>query len=150
MRPTIRDANQFDIPAMLNMLREYRENTPLDFLREADNVEHITKILTELIAGRGIALVAETNKIDGMLLAGISPSAWSPKHLVMTEMAYWVNPEARGGSAAYRLIAEYVERGKSLKEQKRISAFFISKMINSPDLNYSRFGFTKLEEFWVI
>jgi N-acetylglutamate synthase-like GNAT family acetyltransferase len=150
MRPTIRDANQFDIPAMLNMLREYRENTPLNFLREADDAEHITKILTELIAGRGIALVAETNKIDGMLLAGISPSAWSPKHLVMTEMAYWVNPEARGGSAAYRLIAEYVERGKSLKEQKRISAFFISKMINSPDLNYSRFGFTKLEEFWVI
>ena len=150
MRPIIRDANQFDIPAILDMLRQYRENTPLDFLREADDAEYITQILTELIAGRGLALIAETDKIDGMLLAGISPSAWSTKHLVMNEMAYWVNPEARGGSAAYRLISEYVDRGKSLKEQKRISAFFISKMINSPDLKYDRFGFKKLEDFWVI
>lgn len=150
MRPIIRDANQFDIPALLDMLRQYRENTPLDFLREADDAEYITQILTELIAGRGLALIAETDKIDGMLLAVISPSAWSTKHLVMTEMAYWVNPEARGSSAAYRLISEYVDRGKSLKEQKRISAFFISKMANSPDLKYDRFGFKKLEDFWVI
>lgn len=146
----IRPASPFDISAILEMLREYRENTPLDFLREADNAVYITQVLTEIMAGRGVALVAETDKIVGMMLASISPSAWSPKHLVLTELAYWVCVEARGSSAAHRLIAAYVELGNELKTKGSISAFFISKMVNSPDLNYGRFGFTKLEEFWVI
>jgi len=38
----------------------------------------------------------------------------------------------------------------AMKDENRISAFFISKMTNSPDLKYQKFGFTKLEEFWVI
>lgn len=149
MRPTIRAASPFDVPAILDMLREYRENTPLAFLREADDAKHITQMLAEIMAGRGLALVAETDKIDGMLLASIAPSAWSPKHLVMMELAYWVNVEARGGSAAHRLIAAYVAHGNALKSKGSIAAFFISKMANSPDLKYGRFGFTKLEEFWV-
>ena len=150
MRPTIRDANPFDIPAILGMLRQYRAFAPLEFLREVDDEVYITQVLTEIMAGRGIALVAETDKIDGMLLAAISPSAWSPKHLVMTEMAFWINVQARGGSAAHRLIAAYVKHGNALKSQNRISAFFISKMVNSPDLKYDKFGFKKLEDFWVI
>ena len=150
MRPTIRDANPFDIPEILGMLRQYRAFAPLEFLQEVDDEVYITQVLTEIMAGRGIALVAETDKIDGMLLAAISPSAWSPKHLVMTEMAFWINVQARGGSAAHRLIAAYVEHGIALKSQNRISAFFISKMVNSPDLKYDKFGFKKLEEFWVI
>lgn len=146
----IRDANQFDVPAILAMLRQYRNQTPLAFLSQADDADYMTSVLAEIMAGRGILLVSETDKINGMLIAGISPSAWSPKHLVMTEMAYWVNPEARGGTAAHRLLKEYVMRGAEFKKQGRIAAFFVSKMANSPDLRYGRFGFTKLEEFWVI
>jgi len=131
------------------MLRNYREKTPLPFLTEADNAEYITRLLTELMAGRGLILLAETDKIIGMLIAGINPSLWSPKHFLMTEMAYWVEPEARGGSAGYRLLAEYQQRGCELKIQGRICNFVISKMVNSPDLQYDRFGFKKLEEFWV-
>jgi len=146
----VRDATPFDIPAILNMLREYRSQTPLPFLHDADDEIYITRVLTEIMAGRGVALIAETDKIHGMLLAQVAPSAWSPKHLVMTEMAYWMNPDARGSSGGYRLLAAYVEHGQALKDAGRISAFFISKMINSPDLQYQKFGFNKLEEFWVI
>jgi N-acetylglutamate synthase-like GNAT family acetyltransferase len=150
MRPQIRDASPFDIPALLDMLRQYRDQTPLPFLAEADDAIHMTHVLAQAMAGKGVVLVAETDKIDGMLIAGIAPSLWSPKHLVMTEMAYWVNPDARGTTAGYRLLSAYVEHGQALKDQGRIAAFFISKMVNSPDLKYQKFGFTKLEEFWVI
>lgn len=146
---TVRNATRFDIPAILDMLREYRSHTPLPFLAEADDAEYITTVLTELIAGRGCVLVSDDGGLTGMLIACIDPSAWSPKHLVMTEMAYWVTPSRRGSSAGYRLLREYVNRGNQLKEQGRIKAFFISKMTNSPDLQYGRFGFNKLEEFWV-
>ena len=147
----VRDASPFDAPAILDMLRAYRSQTPLSFLAEADDAEYITALLTQLMAGKGVVLVAEDSTgVVGMLLACIQPSMWSPAHLVMQEMAYWVNPEARGGSAGYRLLSAYVEHGQALKDGKRIHAFFISKMVNSPDIKYDKFGFTKLEEMWVI
>jgi len=146
----VRDATPFDIPAILDMLRQYRSQTPLPFLHDADDEIYITRVLTEIMAGRGVALIAEDDKIEGMLLAQVAPSAWSPKHLLMTEMAYWMNPDARGSSGGYRLLSAYVEHGQALKDSGRISAFFISKMVNSPDLQYQKFGFTKLEEYWVI
>lgn len=146
----VRDATPFDIPVILDMLRQYRAQAPLPFLHDADDEIYVTRVLTEIMAGRGVALLIESDKVDGMLLAQVAASAWSPKHLVMTEMAYWVNPEARGGTGGHRLISAYVEHGKALKDEGRISAFFISKMINSPDLKYDKFGFNKLEEFWVM
>jgi len=149
MRPRIRDASPFDIPVLLDMLRQYRSQTPLPFLGEADDAVHITRLLTGVMAGKGLVLVSEADGVNGMLVAGIAPSLWAPDKLVMTEWAYWVNPEARGTSAGYRLLRAYAEHGQALKAQGRIEAFLISKMVNSPDLKYDRFGFTKLEEFWV-
>ncbi len=147
----VRDANPFDIPALLDMLRAYRSQTPLPFLAEVDDAVYVTRLLTELMAGRGVVLVADNGDgVVGMLMAQIAPSMWSPKHLMMTEMAYWVNPESRGSSAGYRLLSAYAEHGQALKDGGRIAAFVISKMVNSPDLKYERFGFSKLEEMWVV
>lgn len=147
----VRDASPFDIPVLLDMLRAYRGECPLPFISEIDDAMYMTTVLTQLMAGKGVALVAEGNTgVVGMFLAHIAPSMWSPKHLVMTEMAFWVNPEARGGTAAHRLISAYVEHGQALKDGKRVHAFFISKMVNSPNLKYEKFGFTKLEEMWVV
>lgn len=147
----VREANQFDFPILLNMLRAYRGKTPLPFLAEVDDEKYIVSVLTYLLAGKGVIFVAEDDLgIVGMLMAQIAPSLWSPSHFVMQEMAYWVNPEARGGTAGYRLLYEYVKHGKTLKKNGRIRAFFISKMSNSPNLKFEKFGFDKLEETWVI
>jgi len=145
----VRQATPFDVPALLDMLRSYRRLTPLKFLAEADDAEYVTKLLTELIAGKGVALVVENDGVVGMLLASISPSIWSPKHLLLTELAYWVEPECRGGTAGYRLLSEYKKIGEQMKKENRICNFLISKMSNSPNLQYQKFGFDKLEEFWV-
>jgi N-acetylglutamate synthase-like GNAT family acetyltransferase len=149
MRPTIRDASPFDIPDILDMLRSYRMLTPLPFLAEADDAEYVTQMLTELMAGKGLVLIADKDGVAGLLVAVIAPSMWSPKHVVMTEMAYWVEPECRGGTMGYRLLAEYKQRGDELKKNGRICNYLISKMSNSPNLQYQKFGFEKLEEFWV-
>jgi len=150
MRPQIRDASPHDIPALLNMLRGYRANMPYGFLQDADDAEYVTQMLTSLMAGQGLVLVAEKDKLIGVLIAGIMPSLWSPKHAMLTEFAYWVEPEHRGGTAGYRLLNKYLERGIKLKEDGRVCHIFMSKMVNSPDLSYERFGFRKLEEFWVM
>jgi N-acetylglutamate synthase-like GNAT family acetyltransferase len=147
----IRKASHFDVVAILDLLREYRALMPYGLLQNADDAEHVTALLSEMMAGKGIVFVAEVDKkIVGVLVAGIMPSIWSAKHLLLTEFAYFVKEEYRGGTAGYRLLAKYLEEAIKLKEEGRITNFFISKMVNSPDLNYGRFGFQKLEEFWVM
>jgi hypothetical protein len=147
----VRKASAFDMPFLLEMLRAYREATPLEFLAEADDAAYVTIMLSELIAGKGLILVAvDDGGICGMLIAGIGPSIWSPKHLLMKEFAYWVNEESRYTSAGLRLLAAYKAYGEALKAEGRIANFLISKMVNSPDLKFDRYGFQKLEEFWVM
>lgn len=147
----IRKASPFDIPQIINCLRDYRSNMPYGFLSDADDAEYVKTMLSQLMAGQGLVLVADCQgKIVGILIAGVMPSIWSPKHLMLTEFAYWVDPEYRNGTAGYRLLREYLDEAIKMREAGRIANCFISKMVNSPDLNFERFGFQKLEEFWVM
>lgn len=151
MRQQIRDANPHDVEAIIGMLRNYRAQMPYGFLQDADDAEYVRAMLTSLMAGQGVVLVADVDgQTVGTLIAGVMPSLWSPKHFVLTEFAYWVEPEHRGGTAGYRLLKEYLSKAIELKDAGRICHAFMSKMVNSPDLNYERFGFKKLEEFWVM
>lgn len=151
MRPLIRKASPFDVEQIMEKLRDYRSCMPYGFLSDVEVGEHVKTLLTQLIAGQGIVLVAEQEKrITGVLIAGVMPSIWSPKHLMLTEFAYWVDPEARGGTTGYRLLREYLNEAIKMREAGRIANCFISKMVNSPNLKYEKFGFKKLEEFWVM
>lgn len=146
----IRDATPVDFPSIVNMLRRYREAAPMSFLLEADNEQHIVEQLTQFVAGRGLVLIAEDKtQVMGMLIASIDNSFWYPEKRLMIEIAYWVEPEFRGSTSAYRLLKEYVRRGEDLKQEGRIVHFLISKMSTSPNLSFDKFGFQKLEEFWV-
>ena len=145
----IRTASRFDIAQLVEMLRHYRSQTPLECLAQADNEQHIIGLLDKLIAGMGVALVAEKNEqIIGMLLAVKMPSIWDPAIQAMTELADWVEPEHRGSTAGYRLLKEYKDICENKKTAGVINYYTISKMSNSPDLDYSRFAFEKLEETW--
>ncbi len=145
----IREANKFDIDAIIEMLKHYREAAPLDVLRYADDEEYIRRMITEIIAGMGFILVSEKDSsLTGMLIAALIPNVWNPKAHQCSEVAYWIEPEHRGGTAAYRLIAEYVKKCEEWKRQGKIHFYTMTKMNNSPDLKYQKFGFEKLEETW--
>ncbi len=146
----IRQANKFDIKAIINLLKQYKESAPLDVLKYANDEEYITKLLSELLAGSGIIFLAEKdNVIIGMLIAIIMPNIWNPKAQQCSEVAYWVDPEFRGGTAAYRLIQAYMSECDAMVKQGKIQFYTMTKMVNSPDLKYNKFGFSKLEETWV-
>jgi len=145
----IRQANKFDIDAIVEMLKKYREVAPIDVLRFADDEEYIKNLLSEIISGMGFILIAEKNEAAiGMLIAAKIPNIWNPKTMQCSEVAYWVNPENRGGTAAFRLISEYMKKCEEWKKQGSIHFYTISKMNNSPDLKYQKLGFEKLEDTW--
>lgn len=106
-------------------------------------------MLNEIIVGRGIIYVADHfGTVVGMLIAMRNPNLWDPKILAMNELAYWVEPEQRNTSAGYKLLSAYRDYCEEQKTAGLIEYYTISKMINSPDIRYDRFGFNKLEEMW--
>jgi N-acetylglutamate synthase-like GNAT family acetyltransferase len=144
----IRQANVYDTEAIMVMLNHYREASPLLFHKDSTE-DRAREILAHVFAGRGVIFLYEQdNKLVGMLLAIKSPNIWDKDVLVMNELAYWIEPDYRGGRGGYRLIKSYQQYCDELKTTNEIQAYTISKMSTSPDLKYDRFGFTKIEEMW--
>lgn len=145
----IRQANKFDIPQIVEMLRHYQGSGVVKSIK-ISNEETAMKILTYIIVGGGLALINEKqNKLTGMLLAIKTPFLWDNEKTIMSEIAYWVEPEYRGSSAGYRLLREYVSYCDGLKDEGKIASYTISQM-EGQDLNYSRFGFKPIEHTWSV
>ena len=146
----IRKANKFDIPFIVEMLKEYRNESPIEILKQANDKDYVEKFLFSLIIGAGFIFLAEkNNKIIGMLIAGFIPNIWCPSIKQCSEFAYYVNPDYRGTTAGYRLIKAYTNECDEMLKSGRIQLNTISKMVSSPNLKYDKFGFQKLEETWV-
>lgn len=141
------EANKFHASIIVEMLKEYRNETPLELFKSINDEAYINKLLAHIFAGRGLILLAYKNETPvGMLASFIDQSIWDPNLCVLKELAYWVKPEFRGTSAGYRLLSKYNEIAQSFLDSGRIKQWTISKMVNSPDLDYSKFGFRKIEE----
>lgn len=145
----IRLANKFDIPQLAEMLRHYRDSGAIKGLK-VENEETGLKILTAIIVGLGVAIVSEKNNVlTGMLLAIKSPFMWDNTKLVMSEIAYWVEPEYRGTTAGYRLLSKYVEIADEMVQKQIIITYTMSQMAEQK-LDYSRFGLRPIETTWSI
>jgi len=143
------EANKFHIPIIIEMLKHYRSVTPVSFFKDIDDEKYITGILTQMLLGKGVVLLSyKDDTPTGMLLAFIDNSIWDNKLCILRELAYWVEPEFRGTSAGYRLLSKYNEVAQSLSDMGRIKTWTISKMVNSPDLDYGKLGYRKIEETW--
>lgn len=146
----IRQANKFDMEAIVRMLKAYRDKAPAQFLRDSSNQEHIEKLINNILAGAGFILLAIKDEDPvGMVVAAQHPNIWNPEVMQVSEIAFWVDEEHRGGKSAHRLLHAYIQQCEEWKQEKRIQFFSLSKMVNSPDLSYEKFGFEKLEETWI-
>jgi len=144
----IRQATPFDTEQIIEMLQRYKTATPLTCLSTATDT-NARRIIAEILAGRGVIFVSEYDgDLIGMIIGLKSPNLWSNDVYCINELAYWVDPEYRHGSSGYRLLDAYKEYCDQQKQLNNIQYYTISKMSNSPDLKYDRFGFTKLEETW--
>ena len=147
----VRAATKFDLPDIFRMLRSFRNQTPIDDMKSCDNEPYINKLFTCILAGGGVVIVAakEEEQIVGMIAGVIDSNIWEPELKVLRELVFWVDESSRGSSAGARLIKAYGEAAQQLIDKERIKFYTMTKMINSPDLNFSRYGYRKSEEVWV-
>ena len=124
----------------------FRAEADIEEYRHLDNVVYWNKLLDNILAGQGVIFI-EDNK--GLMMALIAHTAWCDRTFQMYELAWYVKPEYRNTTLGYRLLKEYIDYGKQLKEQGRIKLFTIAKMVTSPNIKYEKFGFRKLDETWI-
>lgn len=66
-----------------------------------------------MVIEHGRVFVAQIDGvIVGMLMAVCTPSWFAPKTLVATELAWWMDPEHRGGMSAIRLVKAFEQWAK--------------------------------------
>jgi N-acetylglutamate synthase-like GNAT family acetyltransferase len=143
----IRQATIEDCEKIYEMLRHYKNASPLrahQYMNE-DTAKYAVKFIIEKHHGL-ILLSEQDSEITGMIMALYSLNIWDQTIKYMQELAYWVEPEHRGSTTGYRLLKKYKEIGNKLMELGTIQYYTISKMVNSPDLDYKKFGFDYLEE----
>ena len=85
----------------------------------------------------------------GLIMGVVMPTIWCNKTFVLHEFAWWVRPEHRTGTIGYKLVKAYIDFGNKLKEQGRIIFFTLSKLPDTPNLDYTKLGFAKLDENWI-
>jgi hypothetical protein len=139
----IRLANKFDKESIVEMMRLFRDESPIEQYKDLNNVEYINKMLDSVLSGRGVIYIKEN---VGMIIGVILPTIWCDKTFALYEIAWYVKKEHRNTTAGYRLLTAYVNHAKKLKSEGRIKLFTMGKMISSPDIKYEKFGFIKIEE----
>ena len=142
----IRQATRQDKEQIIQMMKLFRAESNIKQYQNLDNEPYWNRMLDTILAGAGVVFIEDQ---VGLIMAIITPTVWCDKTLYMQELAWYVKPEKRNTSIGYRLLKKYIEYGNALKEEGRISMFAIAKMVTSPDIKYSKFGFTKLDENWI-
>jgi hypothetical protein len=142
----IRKATKYDKTEIIQMMQLFRAEADIEQYRNLDNVVYWNKILDSILAGQGIIFLEEGK---GLIMALITHTAWCDRTFQMYELAWYVKPEYRNTTVGYRLLKEYINYGKLLKQQGRIKLFSIAKMVSSPNIKYDKFGFNKLDETWI-
>lgn len=141
----IRQATKYDIPKITEMMREYANEAPVETLKDPinQNEQYFSQLIYELISGKGFVLV--DNELNGMLIALITQNVWCPKVIELKELAWWVKPEHRKGTLGGKLWLEFNKISEELLDSGRINIVCSTVMVNSPDINYEKRGYKKLE-----
>ncbi len=142
----IRQATKYDRIQLQEMVRMFRDESPIQQYKDIDNPEYFNSLVDSIIAGRGVIFIEDN---VGFIMGIISPVVWCDKTYAMYELAWYVKPQYRMGIVGVRLLKAYIDYAKQLKEQGRIKLFTITKMVSSPDFDYSKLGFQKIEENWM-
>jgi GNAT superfamily N-acetyltransferase len=116
----MRIANKFDKTEIIQMLRMFRSESNIEQYKNLDNENYINYLLDQILGGLGVIYIEEGK---GIIIGLIAPVIWCNKHYALHELAWYVKPEYRNTTVAYRLVKAYIEFGKQLKKNKRVILF---------------------------
>jgi hypothetical protein len=106
----VRDGKAEDLPAVVEMAREFWQHTRYDDPFDADYVEYMTGLALE----HGLLAILEVDgAVEGFTAGLKSPLLACHAVLSGTEIAYWINPAARKGRNGIALIKHIESMAKA-------------------------------------
>lgn len=142
----IRQATRYDKTRVIELMKMFRAESPIHEFISEDNEEYWSRLLDNIFAGAGAVFLADDK---GLLMCMVMPTIWNDKILALHELAWYVKPEYRGGTTGFKLLKAYLDYAEAMKESGRVRYYTMTKMVTSPDIDYGKFGFRKVDENWV-
>jgi len=141
----IREANKHDMPALLQMMRDYSTQTPVPALQAAaaHDEAHVANLMIQMMAGRGFVLI--DNESRGFIAALITTNVWCPEVYELHELAWWVKPEHRNGTVGGRLWKEFDRLATDLIDDGRIDVAVTAVMANNSWIDYTKRGYSPMQ-----
>lgn len=141
----IREANKYDMPQLLQMMRDYSTQTPVSALQAAaaHDEAHVANLMTQMMAGRGFVLI--DNESRGFIAALITTNVWCPEVYELHELAWWVKPEHRNGTVGGRLWKEFNRLATDLIDDGRIDVAVTAVMANNSWIDYTKRGYSPMQ-----
>lgn len=141
----IRHATRYDIPILVEMVRQYAKEFPSKLAKQDEwfDEQHIKQLLATMIAGRGFVLIDDDER--GFLAAIVLPNTWYPKLQEISELAWWVKPEERNGTIGGKLWLTFNKEAEAMKESGRIQYIKTSLTVGSPSIDYKKYGYKEVE-----
>lgn len=149
----VRKATKFDSTKVLDMIQSFSEqnNMPDQLSNDTLDLNHIGSIFHHVILGGGLCLVAEKeNQVVGFIMGIKNSNIWYPNQITLAELMVWVDPEHRNGRAGYLLLKEYNNEAELMRQNKQITMYTMTKTKHFAQINYEKFGYTKIEETWAV
>lgn len=148
---TIRKITRWDYRDIKSMLKDFARDIEVDYFdKDKYDDEQATRIL-QRCEYTGESFVSEIDgEITGTILSMAVPELWFPSQYRLVEIAWWVRPEYRTTSAGARLFRAYCEAAEKKYKQGKIVGYTVSKMANSPKLDYARRGFRLIEQTYLM
>ena len=142
----VRRLERTDYPSCIEMLKEFSLSLAMETEPDEKDYYHARQVLLRC-EKTGSSFVSENDyEITGMILSMAVPEIWFPRRHRLVEMAWWVKPEFRTSTAGGKLFAAYTRDADTKLKRGIITGYTMSKMSTSPDINYERRGFRKVEE----
>jgi N-acetylglutamate synthase-like GNAT family acetyltransferase len=141
----IRHATKYDMPALLEMMRDYSAQAPQEAIKNKDvhNEAHVKQVFTNMLAGKGFVLIDDEQR--GFIAAMVTTNIWCPEVYELHELAWWVKPEHRTGTLGGRLWREFNRIAQDMIEDGRIDVACTSVLANSQFIDYSKRGYKLMQ-----
>lgn len=145
----IRHATKYDIPNLIEMVKQYAQEFPSELAKDLKWFEekHVASLLYTMIVGRGFVLLDDDNR--GFIAAIIAPNVWYPSLLELNELAWWVYPEHRNSTIGGKLWLAFDKEAEKLKKEDRIKVIKTSLTVNSPMIDYCKRGYKQIETAYI-
>ena len=141
----IRDANKFDMPELIGMMRDYSAQAPARALQmdKVHDQSHVEQMMASMMAGRGFVVIDDQSR--GFIAAIITNNVWCPSVFELHELAWWVKPEHRNGTVGGRLWKEFDLRAQRMLADGKIDIACTSVLANSQFIDYTKRGYQPME-----